>query len=103
MWLAALPAVPSRPSSPPADAALLLARTRAGLWLILACIGFFALVDVGIPADRIRAAYTLKATHAALTLVLLAILRWRPTPAVTWWVAVFTVNPPTACSPSATW
>jgi signal transduction histidine kinase len=69
-----------------------LGRTRAGLWLILACIAFFALVDLGIPADRFGPAYTIKAGHAAFTLGLLAVLRWRPTPAVTWWAALFAVN-----------
>jgi len=90
-FAASLP-VPPLSSSPPADAELLLVRTRAGLWLILACIAFFALVDTGIPADRFGAAYTVKATHAVLVLFLLAVLRWRPRPAIVWSIAVFAVN-----------
>jgi len=92
MWLAPVLAVSPPASSPPADAELLLARTRAGLWLILACVAFFAVVDTGIPPDRFRAAYTVKATHAVLVLALLAVLRWQPRPTVVWSIAVFTVN-----------
>jgi signal transduction histidine kinase len=67
-------------------------RTRAGLWLILACVAFFAVVDTGVPADRFAAAYVVKAAHAVLVLFLLAVLRWRPRPAIVWSIAVFTVN-----------
>ena len=84
--------MPPPSALPPTDAELLLARTRAGLWLILACIAFFAVVDAGIPADRFGAAYIVKATHAVLTLCLLAALRWHPRPTVVWSIAVFTVN-----------
>ena len=84
-------AVPEPPTSP-ADAELLLSRTRAGLRLTLVCIAFFAVVDVGIPADRFRLAYELKVGHVVLTLALLALLRWRSTPRVVWWVALLGVN-----------
>src|SRR5689334_15740572 len=92
MWLAAHAAVPSRSWLQPADTKLLLARTRAGLWLILGCIAFFAIVDAGIPLDRFRAAYTLKAANATLLLAFVALLRRRPRPQVVWWIAVCTVN-----------
>ncbi|HWP66968.1 MAG TPA: HAMP domain-containing sensor histidine kinase [Candidatus Limnocylindria bacterium] len=76
----------------PADTQLLLTRTRAGLWLILGCVAFFAVVDAGIPAERFRVAYALKAANAALMLALIAVLARRPGLRVVWAIAVFAVN-----------
>src|SRR5262245_51431275 len=92
MWLAPQAAVPSRSWLQPADTKLLLARTRAGLWLILACIGFFALVDAGIPPERFRPAYALKAANVMVVLAFIAVLRRRPRPRLVWAIAVGTVN-----------
>jgi len=92
MSLAVSAAVSLPEHSTPAEGDLLLERTHAAVLLVLVCIGFFAVVDLGIPADRFRTAYALKGTHGVLMLVLLGLLRWRPTPQVAWWVALGTVN-----------
>ncbi len=64
---------------------LMLQRTRGGLVVILATIGLFALLDLGIDAAAIRPAYTLKLLHASLMAALLLSLgrgsdpaRWTP-------------------------
>jgi signal transduction histidine kinase len=92
MSLARKPGVSHRLRTPPADVDLLLQRTRAGQWVVLAAVAFFALADLGIPDDIFGTAYALKAGHAALSLGLLGFLRWAPSPRVTFWAALATVN-----------
>jgi signal transduction histidine kinase len=66
-WLLRHPAVPVTVDLP----ALMLQRTRGGLLVILATIGLFALLDLGIDAAAFRTAYALKLLHASLIAVLL--------------------------------
>jgi signal transduction histidine kinase len=63
------------PPSAVARSALLVQRTRAGLWVILACVALFALADLGTAPDSFLAVYTLKGMHALLALGLLLVLR----------------------------
>ena len=88
-WLLRHPAVPVTVDLP----TLMLQRTRGGLIVILATIGLFAVLDLGIDEAAFRPAYTLKLLHAALMTALLLSLgrgsdpaRWTPM------AAVLTVN-----------
>jgi len=56
---------------------LLRSRVIAGLWMILGATAIFAIVDLGIPADRFVVAYSLKGLHATL---LVGLLLWSRRP-----------------------
>jgi signal transduction histidine kinase len=71
---------------------LLRHRTRAGLWIILGTIAFFALADAGISSDRLGTAYALKAVHLGLVAGLLMWLRRPLRPAQIFVAALLAVN-----------
>jgi len=84
-WSLHHPAVPVTVDLP----TLMLQRTRGGLIVILATIGLFAVLDLGIDEAALRPAYTLKLLHASLMTALLLSLgrgsdpvRWTPIAAI---------------------
>jgi signal transduction histidine kinase len=83
---------PTRPPELPDDIALLLDRTRRGLWLILACIALFALGDLDVPRDVLGRLYTLKLSHVGLVFGVLFAVRRATTRAQALALALLTVN-----------
>lgn len=71
---------------------LLRDRTRAAVWVALACVGLFALADLGVAPAVFAAAYTVKGILAVFLLLMLLALRGPNQPRRTLGVALATIN-----------
>jgi signal transduction histidine kinase len=83
---------PTRSPELPDDIALLLDRTRAGLWLILGCIALFALGDMDVPRDVLGRLYAVKLSHVGFVVALLFAVRRASTRRQALALALLTVN-----------